>query len=93
MGTLSLLIAEANKVHEAFLAVKAKADRYHQRAQEMRERVLTMKRARRAEHAESMRAVRAQNASVREALEDDEAVEQALDEALSTLKKDGKLEL
>ncbi len=93
IDALSLLIAEGNKVHETFLSVKEKADHYHQRAMEMREKILSIKRSRREEYKESMKALRDHKEAVRTALEDEEAVEKAVEEAISHLRKEGKLEL
>lgn len=90
---LSLLVAEANKAHETFLSVKQKADHYHQRATEMREKILSVKRSRREEYKESMKALRDHKEAVRKALEDEKAVEKVVDEAISHLRKEGKLEL
>lgn len=90
---LSLLIAEANKVHEAFKAVKEKADHYHMRAMEMRQKILTVKRSRREEYEEARKVLIEHKKAVKEALEDEEALEKAVEDALSLLKKRGKLEL
>ncbi len=93
MEALSLLAAEANKVHETFKAMKEKADHYHERAMEMRKKILSIKRARKQEYDEAMKALRKHKETVRKALGDEEALEKAVDDAISHLKKEGKVEL
>ena len=89
----ALLAAEAGRIHQLFVKVKERADHYHQRAMEMRKEVITIKRSRRREHSEGRALLREQKAVVREALEDEAKLDEAVDEALATLKKGGKLEL
>ncbi|MFQ5919472.1 MAG: hypothetical protein ACE5I4_05435 [Thermoplasmata archaeon] len=89
----AILAAEANRIHELFVKVKDRADHYHQRATEMRKEVITIKRSRRREHTEGKALLKEQKAVVREALEDETKLDEAVDEALATLKKGGKLEL
>ncbi len=91
--SLSRLIAEADRVHSAFLSVKEKADHYHERAMELKEQLISVKRNRRQEYKEAAQALLEQKEQVRKALEDEEAMEEATEEALSVLRKKGKLEL
>ncbi|MFQ5986242.1 MAG: hypothetical protein ACE5KQ_02655 [Thermoplasmata archaeon] len=93
LDELSVLIAEANRIHELFVTVRERADHYHQRAMEMRKEVISIKRTRRREHAEGKVLMKEQKTAVREALEDEEKIDEAVDEALATLRKGGKLEL
>lgn len=90
---LSLVQAEADRMHRAFLAVKERADRYHTRAAEMREKILSIRRARREEDREARAAMKNQREAARQALEDEEAVEEVVEEALAILRDKGKLEL
>ncbi len=89
----SVLIAEANRIHELFVKVKERADHFHQRAVEMRKEVISIKRSRRQEHTEAKALVKQQKAVVREALEDEKKLDEAVDEAIAALRKGGKLEL
>ncbi len=89
----AILAAEANRLHELFMKVRERADHYHQRAMEMRKEVISVKRSRRQEHTEGRALLKAQKAVVREALEDEAKLDEAVDEALATLKKGDKLEL
>ncbi|MFQ5908918.1 MAG: hypothetical protein ACE5JE_08885 [Thermoplasmata archaeon] len=90
---LVVLTAEANRIHRLFKKVKERADHYHQKAMEMRKEVITIKRARRRENVEGKVLLKEQKAAVRKALEDEEELDQAVDDALATLRKGGKLEL
>ncbi|MCJ2519689.1 MAG: hypothetical protein LN412_01905 [Candidatus Thermoplasmatota archaeon] len=89
----SLLTAEANRVHKAFVSVREKADHYHKKAMELREKLISIKRSRREEYEEGRKGMLEQKEAVKRALEDEEAVEKAVEEALSHLLKKGKLEL
>ena len=91
--TLDVLQAESDRLHQAFLEVRERADHYHRRAVEMREKVVAIRQARRQEDAEARALMEAQREAVQEALEDDEAWDEAVDEALAHLRKGGRLEL
>ncbi len=93
LDEVSVLIAEANRIHELFVKVKERADHFHQRAMEMRREVISIKRSRRREHIEAKALVKQQKAVVREALEDEKKLDETVDEAIATLRKGGKLEL
>jgi uncharacterized coiled-coil DUF342 family protein len=93
MESLALLVAEANRVHDAFMAVKEKADHYHRRAVEMRQKIVSIKRSRRQEYEEARRILQEHKEEVRKVLDDEEAVERAIDDAIAILKKKGRLEL
>lgn len=90
---ISLLIAEANKHHEAFLTARAKADEFHQKAQEMREKILSVREQRRQEIHEARKVVQDHRRAVREALDDRAKVERAADEALENLLRKGRIAL
>ncbi|MCJ2555263.1 MAG: hypothetical protein LN410_03585 [Candidatus Thermoplasmatota archaeon] len=93
LDEVSVLIAEANRIHKLFVKVRERADHFHQRAMEMRKEIISIKRSRRQERAEAKALVKRQKAVVREALEDEEKLDEAADEAIATLRKGGKLEL
>ncbi len=90
---LSLLEAEADRMHRAFLAAREKGDRYHARAAEMREKILSLHRARGEEAQEAREIMETRRQATRQALEDEEAVDEAVEEALSILQDKRKLEL
>jgi uncharacterized coiled-coil DUF342 family protein len=89
----SLLIAEANKQHEAYIRLRERADEYHQNAQEMRTKIIAVRRSRREEAMEARRLVQEHKAAVRAALEDEEKSEEAAEKALQSLLKKGRIDL
>ncbi len=93
LDEVSVLVAEANRIHELFVKVRERADHFHQRAMEMRKEIISIKRSRRQERTKAKALVKQQKAVVREALEDEEKLDEAVDEAIATLRKGGKLEL
>lgn len=90
---IATLTAEANKKHADFLELRVKADAYHERAQEMRRTVLKTKEDERREKREARDLIKQQNLSVRKALLDKKKLDEAADEQLAKLLKQGKVEL
>ena len=93
VNQIAALIAEANAKHEEFLKIREKADESHQKAVEMREKVLSIRGAKRAEIREARNLIREQNLTVRKALLDDRKLDKAADEALQVLLKKGRVEV
>jgi len=90
---VAALAAEGDEKHKAYLEARAKADEVHARVVEMREKVLSIKGARRAEIREARELLRAQNRAVRQALLDPKKLEQSAEEALQALLKKGRVEI
>ena len=90
---IAVLIASANKKHEEFLALRERADKYHEAAMEMRGKVLAERKASRAEEVEDRQALRDQKRKVRETLLDKKKIDEAADRALESLLKGGKVEI
>ncbi len=90
---ISALIVEGDAKHEAFLEARAKADETHAKVVEMREKVLSIRGAQRAEQRESRDALRDQNRSVRRALYDEKKLEEAADAAVKALLQKGRVEI
>lgn len=88
---ISHLIAEANKKHEDFLKIRTKADYYHNRAVEMRQKILSIRRARRMELKKARKIIEEQNIAARKALFDEKKLEEDAEKALDTLLKKGKI--
>jgi phosphoserine phosphatase len=88
---VSHLIAAADKKHEEFLKIRERADHYHRRAMEMREKILSIRRERVAEKREARAFIRDR----RKKFKKEEMVreEEKVDEALETLKKGRKITL
>ncbi len=90
---ISALILEGNAKHEAFLEARAKADEVHAKVVEMRDKVVTIKGAHRAEQREARDLLRNQNRSVRRALYDEKKLEEAADAAVKALLQKGRVEI
>jgi len=90
---ISALILEGNEKHEAHLAARAKADEVHAKLVEMREKVLSIKGAKRTEVREARTLLRQQNRAVRDALLDEKKLEATADAALRALLEKGKVEI
>ncbi len=93
VGEISLLIAEANKRHDAYIEHKAKADEFHQKTLDMRAKILAVREQRRQEILEARRFIQDHRRAVREALDDEAKMERAADEALQRLLQKGKVAL
>jgi uncharacterized coiled-coil DUF342 family protein len=90
---IAALVASANKKHDEFLKLREGADAAHQKAQEMRDKIIEIKGAKRAERMEERKAVRDVNIATRKALDDKGVRDKAADEALQMLLKKGKIEI
>jgi phosphoserine phosphatase len=88
---ISHLIAESDKKHQEFLKIREKADHYHNRAQEMRQKILSEKKAKRKELAEARRVLKDQNVAAHRALFDEKALDEDAERALEELLKKGKV--
>ena len=83
----------ADKKHAQFNEFKEKADGYHKKASEMRDKLLTMKNEKRMQEREARKIIQEQNRSVRDALLNPAKVEKKQEEALQQLLKKGKISL
>lgn len=93
VNAISALVIEGNAKHEAYLEARTKADEVHAKAVEMRDKVLSIRGAKRAEMRESREFLRNQNRSVRKALYDEKKLEESADEALRALLEKGRVEI
>jgi uncharacterized coiled-coil DUF342 family protein len=91
--TLSALTGEGNQKHEAYLEARAKADETHAKVTEMREKVLSIKGAARAEARESREILRSQNRMVQDRLLNKQKLEDSADRALKALLEKGRVEI
>ena len=90
---IAALVHDGDEKHEAFLAARGKADEVHAKVVEMREKVLSIKGAKRSEARESRTLLREQNRAVRDALLDEKKLEASADAALKALLEKGKVEI
>ncbi len=90
---ISALIVEGDSKHQAYLEARGKADETHAKVVEMRDKVLSIRGAQRAEQRESRDALRNQNRSVRRALYDEKKLDEAADAAVKALLTKGRVEI
>ena len=91
--SITHLISESNKNHESYVKLKERADSYHNKASEMREKLMSMRNIKRDEIRESRKLINEQNKSVRSVLNDENKRNKAADDALEQLLKKGKVEI
>ncbi len=89
---ISALVLEGDEKHEAYLAARDKADEIHAKLVEMRDKVLSIRGAKRTEARESRDLLRAQNRQAR-ALSDPKKLEDSADRALRALLEKGRVEI
>lgn len=88
-----VLVAEANKKHEEFVLCKTKADEYHTKGMDLRDKVMQVRGERKAEFDARRKEVQEVNTVARRNVADPRAIERAQDSALEQLKKGGKIQL
>lgn len=88
-----VLVAEANKKHDEFVACKTKADEMHNKAMELREKVVQIRGERKAQFDAQRAEVREVNQVARRNVADPKGIERAQESALDQLKKGGKISL
>ena len=93
MTQVTSITAEADKKHEEYLKIRNRADEFHEKAVEMRTRVLATREAYRAENREARNMIRQQNLSVRSELLDERKLDSAAEEALRLLLAKGRVEI
>ncbi len=93
MKSISHLISEANKNHEAYVVMKEKADGFHQKAMEMRKKLMALKNEKREEVRAGRKQVTDHNKDVKKYLGDEKDLDKAADDALQQLLKKGKVEI
>jgi len=93
MTQVTSITAEADKKHEEYLKIRNRADEFHEKAVEMRTRVLATREAYRAENREARNMIRQQNLSVRRELLDERKLDSAAEEALRLLLAKGRVEI
>jgi uncharacterized coiled-coil DUF342 family protein len=87
------LNAEGDKKHHQMLEARALADRYHEKAMSMRERLMATRREAREERERQKRELEDINKAVKDRFESEEAKKEAEDEILNILQKKGRVDL
>ena len=88
-----VLVNEANAKHAEFVACKTKADEYHTKGMELRDKVMQVRGEKKAEFDARRKEVQEVNTVARRNVADPRAIERAQDSALEQLKKGGKIQL
>jgi len=87
------LNAEGDKKHHQMLEGRALADRYHEKAMAMREKLMATRRQAREERAQEKQELDEINKAVKDRFESEEAQKEAEDEILKILQQKGKVDL
>jgi uncharacterized coiled-coil DUF342 family protein len=87
------LNAEGDKKHHQMLEARALADRYHEKAMSMREKLMATRREAREEREREKRDLEDMNKAVKDRFESEEAQKEAEDEILKILQQKGKVDL
>ncbi len=93
MKSLTHLTIESNKNHEGFLAMKEKANHYHEKAQEMRQKLMAIRNEKRDEARAGRKAIKDHNIQVKKTMDSDKSKDKAAKKALEELLKKGKVEI
>jgi len=88
-----VISAESDQKHQEFIALKTKADDFHNKAMELREKVMAVRGERRAEFEARRQELDSYNTMAKQRVQDPKALEKAKDDALEQLKKGGKISL
>jgi len=93
VNDIGIVIAAADKKHQEFLELREAADAQHDKARDLRDKILEIRATKRAERDEQRRDLAEVNASVRKELLDKDKLDKAADSALRQLLSKGKIEL
>jgi uncharacterized coiled-coil DUF342 family protein len=90
---LSIQINESNKKHEQFIETKNEAQRNHEKAVELRSRIIAIRGEKRKQREDARRAIIEQNKMARNAVLDEKKLGEIADKSVLALKKGKKITL
>ena len=93
VNELSVSISEANKKHEQYLEIRNDAQKVHEKAFEMRSKIVAIKGERRKRWDEAKKAIKEQNIKARKSVLDKEKLSEIADKSVDALKKGEKIKL
>ena len=93
VNELSVSISESNKKHEQYIEVRNEAQKNHEKAVEMRSKVVAFKDDRMKRWKEAKMAIKEQNIKARKATMDKEELQKYADKSVDALKKGEKISL
>lgn len=93
VNELSVGISEANKKHGQYVELRNDAQKIHEKAFEMRSKIIGIKGERRKRFQEAKKAIAEQNIKARKAVSDKKKLEEIADKSVDALKKGEKINL
>ncbi|MBS3778522.1 MAG: hypothetical protein KGY50_04445 [Candidatus Thermoplasmatota archaeon] len=90
---LSISIAESNKKHEEYIETRNEANNNHEKAMEMRSKIMSVRNERRQRWKERKKIIKEQNIKARKSVADKDKLKKIADESLESLKKGEKISL
>jgi len=93
INELSVSIAEANKKHDQYVELRQEAQKTHDKAFEMKSKIIGIKGERRKRFQEAKQAISEQNMKARKAVMDEKKLDEIADKSVDLLKKGEKITL
>ena len=93
VNEFSVSISEANKKHEQYKEIRDEAQKAHEKAFEMRSKIIAIKSERRKRWDEAKKAIKEQNIMARKATMDEKTLENIRTKSVDELKKGKKVTL
>ncbi len=93
VNELSVSISEANKKHKQYIEIRNEAQKVHDKAFEMKSKIIGIKGERSKRWKEAKQAIKDQNIKARKAVMDKEKLEKIADKSVDALKKGEKISL
>jgi len=93
INELSVSISESNKKHEQYIEVRNEAQKVHEKAYEMKSKIISIKGERHKRRVEAKQAIKNQNIMAKKALGDKKKLKEFADESVDALKKGKKISL
>jgi uncharacterized coiled-coil DUF342 family protein len=90
---ISVLIVEADQKHEEFNKINDRATYYHERALVLRKQIVAIRNVLRKRARDARKIIQEQNLAARQALDDDDKIDEVIDKQLEELKNKGKIEM
>jgi hypothetical protein len=93
LNELSVSISEANKKHDQYKEIRAEAQKVHEKAFEMRSKIIGIRDERRRRREDAKKAIAEQNIKARKATQDEKKIDEIRDKSVDALKKGEKISL
>ena len=93
INEMSVSISEANKKHKQYIEMRDEAQKVHDKAFEMKSKIIGIKGDRRKRWQEARQAIKDQNIMARKSTSDKKKLDEIADESVDALKKGEKISL